>query len=46
MVAGCVIVCKCIVYPCSMKKLYHFMPREKICGALDSCFGLVGSLWF
>ena len=22
--------------------IHHVMPREKICGALDSCFGLVG----
>ena len=36
--------------------IYHVMPREKRCGALDSCFGLVGphqqsiphnfSLWY
>ena len=25
-----------------MKVLDHVMPREKRCGALDSCFGLVG----
>ena len=27
---------------CSMKVLEHVMAREKICRALDSCFGLVG----
>ena len=26
----------------NMKVLDHVMPREKRCGALDSCFGLVG----
>ena len=25
-----------------MKVLDHVIPREKRCGALDSCFGLVG----
>ena len=31
-------------YACAQihETIYHVMPREKRCGALDSCFGLVG----